>query len=335
MRVSVLIVNWNGRSLLEACLTSLARQTLPPHETIVVDNGSADDSVAYLRSCRLPGLKTRFLERNTGFSGGNNAGLPLATGDIVALLNNDAEVDPRWIESAIAEFDDPAVGMVACKIVRAERPDQIDKVGHLIYPDGLNRGRGTGQLDRGQFDRREEALWPDGCAAFYRKAMLDEIGFFDEDYFLYGEDAELGMRARWAGWRCVFQPASLVKHRHSASLGKFDPRKAFYIERNRLWTLFKTFPVAMILASPWFTCLRYALNLISMVTGRGSAAGFRRERSAATLAAALIRATWAGFAGAPRMWAKRRRLKRRLSAAEMRRLLAAHRISAREIAFQD
>ena len=93
-----------------------------------------------------------------------------------------------------------AVGMAASKILVWEDPRRIDKAGHLMYPDGQNRGRGTGQIDRGQFDRVEETLWPDGCAAMYRRAMLDEVGGFDEDFFAYADDAELGLRGRIAGW---------------------------------------------------------------------------------------------------------------------------------------
>ncbi len=334
-KVSVLIVNWNGRDLLPDCLAALKAQRSPPQEAIVVDNGSADGSRAFLEGYDWPSLKTLFLDRNTGFSGGNNAGLPLTSGDVIALLNNDAAPAPEWIERALPLFDDPSVGMVACKIVRRRQPDRIDKAGHLMYPDGLNRGRGTGQVDRGQFDRVEETLWPDGCAGFYRRSMLDEIGFFDDDFFLYGEDAELGMRARWAGWRCLYQPESLVYHRHSASLGKFDPKKAYYIERNRMWVLVKTFPLGMILLSPWLTLWRFAWNGASLVSGRGSAAGFRRERSAGALALALAKALWHGLLGAPRMWAKRKTLIRRVDAKQIKQLLRRGRISARAIALED
>ena len=123
------------------------------------------------------------------------------------MLNNDAEAEPGWLAALASAFEGrPDVGMAASKILVYEDPRRIDKVGHLIYPDGQNRGRGTGELDEGQYDRVEEVLWPDGCAAMYRRAMLDEIGGFDEDFFAYADDAELGLRARIAGWKCLYIP---------------------------------------------------------------------------------------------------------------------------------
>ena len=135
------------------------------------------------------------------------------------------------------------VGMVASKILVWEDPTRIDKCGHLIYPDGQNRGRGPGQLDHGQFDRVEEALWPDGCAALYRRAMLQDIGGFDEDFFAYADDAELGLRGRIAGWRCLYTPHAVVRHHRGATLGLGSPRRLTLIERNRVLLVVKLFPV--------------------------------------------------------------------------------------------
>jgi len=100
--------------------------------------------------------------------------------------------------------------MAASKILVWESRETIDKAGHLIYPDGQNRGRGAGELDRGQYGQVEETAWPDGCAAMYRKEMLDRIGGFDEDFFAYADDAELGLRGRLAGWRCLYMPDAVV-----------------------------------------------------------------------------------------------------------------------------
>ncbi len=134
---------------------------------------------------------------NRGFCAANNQGFAASDSEFVALLNNDAEAEPDWLEKLASAFDGrPDVGMAASKILVYEDPRRIDKAGHLIYPDGQNRGRGSGELDEGQYDRVEEILWPDGCAAMYRRAMLDEIGGFDEDFFAYADDAELGLRAQ-------------------------------------------------------------------------------------------------------------------------------------------
>ena len=338
MRVSVLIVNWNGRDLLPGCLAALARQTVAPHEIVVVDNGSEDGSADYLRECDAQGLKTRFLGTNTGFSGGNNVAFGMAEGDVVALLNNDAEPDPDWIAEALPAFEDPAVAMVACKVLRAEG-GTVDKVGHLMYRDGQNRGRGTGRPDDGRFDTDEEALWPDGCAGFYRRSALEQTltdgHLLDPDFFLYAEDAELGMRLRWAGYRCIYRHKSVVTHRHSAGLGKFGLRKLYFIERNRMWLLVKTFPLGWILVSPWFTLLRHGANALAALRGRGVAGGAARAQSPFALAGCLVRALWDGLRGAPRMWRKRSGVVKRVSDRDMKRILRTYRISLSELTGED
>ena len=202
--VSVVVVNWDRRELLRECLESLARQTVAAFEVIVVDNGSTDGSpemvVRDFSAGRPFQLQLIRNGENRGFCAANNQGMAAASGEFIALLNNDAEAGPGWLAGLIEAFrhaDD--IGMAASKILVHEDPTRIDKVGHLIYLDGQNRGRGSGELDHGQYDRLEETLWPDGCAAMYRRSMLEQIGGFDEDFFAYADDAELGLRARIAG----------------------------------------------------------------------------------------------------------------------------------------
>ena len=235
--------------MLLACLDSLAVQTFSDFEVVVVDNGSTDGSVEYLSSLafRRP-LRLIENSENRGFCAANNQGFAAAEGEFFALLNNDAEADPGWLQAmydaislkpAVGESD---VGMIASKVLVWENPATIDKCGHLIYPDGQNRGRGAGQTDRGQFDRMEEALWPDGCACLYRRAMLDEVGGFDEQFFAYADDAELGLRARIAGWNCLYAPGAVVRHHRGATLGLNSARRLTLIERNRVLLVAKLFP---------------------------------------------------------------------------------------------
>jgi len=335
MRVTVLVLEWNGASVLPACLASLDALDPPADEILVVDNAGTDGSGEWLRTHRQDRVRTLFLDENKGYAGGNNAGLETVETEIVALLNNDTEVDPGFIAAALRHFEDPSVGMVACKTLRHGQRDTIDKVGHLIYPDGMNRGRGTGEPDDGRFDAVEEALWPDGSGAFYRKSMLDEIGFLDERFFLYGEDAELGMRARWAGYRCIFEPGSIVYHHHSAGLGRYSPQKLYYIERNRLWLMAKTCPLSWLLLSPVTTTWRYLVNGWALLTGRGAAGAAGRASSKDAIAGAVLRAWWDGLRGMPGMLASRRSYPRQLSGRAMRALLRRHRITARALATRD
>lgn len=335
---SVIVLNWNGRELLAACLEALRRQTLAGLEVIVVDNGSTDGSAAMLRERFGDLAEVIELEENTGFAQGNNIGMAAARGRYVLLLNNDAEPEPGWARELVRAADaDERIGMCASKIVNAEDPGLIDNTGHLLYRDGLNRGRGRLERDAGQWDRPGEALFPSGCAALYRTAMLREIGAFDRAFFAYGDDTDLGLRGRLAGWRCAYVPTAVVRHRYSATSGGYSPFKAFHVERNRVWVAAKYFPLRYLLASPWWTLVRFALQGWGALTGRGAAGRFTRERSAGALVAVLLRAYASALAGLPAMWRERRRLAplRRVSTAEFGRWLREHGISAREIALKD
>src|SRR5215472_16689624 len=206
MRISVIVVNWNRCDLLRACLLSLARQTFTDLEVIVVDNGSSDGS-AEMVTGEFPAVRLIRNVENRGFCAANNQGFATARGELIALLNNDAEAEPFWLAALAKAFSgNSSIGMAASKILVYADPARIDKAGHLMYPDGQNRGRGSGETDYGQYDSQQETLWPDGCAAMYRKDMLERIGGFDEDFFAYGDDAELGLRTQIAGWRCIYVP---------------------------------------------------------------------------------------------------------------------------------
>lgn len=336
MQISVIVVNWNGRPHLAATLAALRGQTLRPQKIIVVDNGSTDGSEKDLAELDWPELKTVLLDRNTGFAAGNNAALPHVEGEAIALLNNDAVPHADWLmHAADAMASDGDVGMIACKIMRLSAPHVIDKCGHLIYSDGLNRGRGTGETDGATYQHRQEALWPDGCAALFRRRAIDEVGFFDEAFFCYGEDADLGFRLRWAGYRCLFEPKALVYHHHSASLGKFSPYKAYLIERNRWWVLIKNYPFSWILWSPVATLMRYGYNLGSMFMGSGSAAEFQSQHGSLALAKALLKANLHGILGIPQAWRKRRQVMRKVKGREIVETLKKYRISAKQIALKD
>ncbi len=336
--VSVIVVNWNGLAYLPECLGSLALQSYPALEIVVVDNGSTDGSLEYLR--RDHGERVRLVESpaNTGFAGGNNLGIRAAKGDYLALINNDAAADARWVEALVAAAEsDPRVGMCASKIYVWDRPGVLDGAGLLLSGDGIGRGRGRLELDREEFAREEEVLLPSGCAALYRRAMLDEIGLFDEEFFAYCEDTDLGLRGRIAGWRCRYVPGAVVRHRYSGSTAPHSPFKAFQVERNRIWVVVKCFPPSFAAASVLYTLARYALQLYGAVTGQGAAARIADKQSPVALAGILLRAWGAAFAGLPEMLRRRRHIEalRRISRRELARLLRGHRIRLSELALRD
>jgi GT2 family glycosyltransferase len=338
--VTVVVVNWNRCKLLKACLDSLAAQRHASFEVVVVDNGSHDGSVEMIQKLRDTFPQPLHLIKNVdnrGFCAANNQGIGASRADFVALLNNDAEADPNWLielEKVIRTSDD--VGMTASKIVVWEDPQRIDKVGHLIYPDGQNRGRGTGQIDRGQFDQVEEVLWPDGCAAMYRRAMLDEIGGFDEDFFAYADDAELGLRGRIAGWQSLSAPGAVVRHHRGASLGLGSARRLTLIERNRVLLAVKLFPWNLLWLNGAYLAIRILGGTWAAIRNKGELRHYSGKTGKLTAAMALIRGTVSALPLIPRMLRKRREFlkKSRLSPNQIRALLLRHRIPLRELSEQ-
>lgn len=271
---------------------------------------------------------------NRGFCAANNQGIASALGEWIALLNNDAEARPEWL-SAMCRVVDGRLdyGMVACKILVYEDPRKIDKAGHLIYLDGQNRGRGSGQFDEGQFDRVEDVLWPDGCAAMYRASMLQEIGGFDEDLFAYADDAELGLRARIAGWKCVYAPDAVVLHHRGSTLGLLSGRRLELIERNRILLAVRHFPWVLLCGNGFFALARFLAGAWAGFRGKGEVARFPGLRGKARVAAALCRGSLQAVGMIPSTLQKRKtsRNLRRLTPKEVRELLLRYRISLKEL----
>jgi GT2 family glycosyltransferase len=331
--ISCIVVNWNRREMLRAALTSLASQDYPHTEIIVVDNGSTDGSLQMCES-EFPAIRLIRNARNLGFCAANNQGIAAARGEFVALLNNDAEAAPAVLSSLLRLFDDrPGVGMAAAKIVVWEDPGLIDKAGHLIYPDGQNRGRGTGERDTGQFDRVEDVLWPDGCAAMYRKSMLHQIGGFDEDFFAYGDDAELGLRARIAGWKCLYTPHAVVCHHRGSTLGLASIQRLKLIERNRVLLAVKLFPWSLLIWNKYYYLRRLLAGAGAAMRGEGETALFPGFRGKLKLIAGLFLGDVSALLLIPRMLLKRISLRRirKLKGAEVRALILDHRISLRDL----
>ena len=340
--VAVVVVNWNRRDLLRRCLQSLERQSI--HElfdVVVVDNGSADQSAGMARREFEGNSKFRInvIEnaKNRGFCAANNQGFGASKTDFVALLNNDAEADEHWLENLLRAFDGPAsVGMAASKILVYEDPRRIDKVGHLMFPDGQNRGRGSGELDDGQYDQIEEVLWPDGCAAMYRRAMLDEIGGFDEEFFAYADDAELGLRARIAGWGCLYIPDAVVRHHRGSTLGLRSTRRLELIERNRVLLAVKLFPWSLLCLNVPYWLARTAAGLWAALRNRGEVARYPGIRGKLRVLFALLKGNLQALRMIPGMLRKRRDLSsiRKLTPREVKHLLRRHRISLSELSEQ-
>lgn len=246
----MVILNYNGRRYLDACLDALMAQELDGgFEVVVVDNASEDSSVEHLHE-RWPQVLVVQAGRNLGFAGGNNLGLRHTRGEHVVLLNNDTRVRPGWLRALVAVAEaDPAMGAVTSKLVFMDRPGVIQNAGGLVLTDGSGGDRGTGEDDRHQFDAREEVFAACGCAVLLTRRMLEDVGTFDDTFFVYYEDTDLSWRMRLRGWQIVYEPAAVVEHVHSGTSQEWSPFFIFHVDRNRLFMIIKNAPAGFVLRS--------------------------------------------------------------------------------------
>jgi GT2 family glycosyltransferase len=317
-KISVIIPNWNGAHLLPTCLDSLRRQSYAKCEIIVVDNASTDGSLALLTR-DYADVRVLALLRNTGFTGACNAGIRASRGEFVALLNSDTEADEHWLAEVIAAFErHPEAGLVASKMRLFDRRDTLHTAGDFVRLDGTPGNRGVWQRDEGQFDREEYVFSACGGSAAYRRAMLDEIGLLDQDFFFSLEDVDLAWRAQLAGWKCVFAPQALVYHKLAATGG--GPTASFYDGRNLLWVIAKNYPGSL-WKHHWREVARAQLRL--------TREALRAWRGAA--ARARLRGQLAGLLGLPRLLRKRRAIQssRRVSDEYLRQALSDPRTNSK------
>jgi len=324
--------------LLGECLDSVLAQSFRRFETIVVDNGSTDGSTEFVRARYGERVRWLPLPGNAGYGGGNNRGIEVARGEWVVFLNNDTQADARWLEElSEAARRNPETEIFACKVLNYYRRDEIDTVGHLLYPDGINRGRGRLEKDTGQYDREEEVFFPSGCAAAYRKDLLLALGGFDEAFFAYGDDTELGLRARLLGARCLLVPGAVVYHKYSATTGSYSEFKVYQVERNRVWVALKCFPLRWILLSPFYTIFRMAHHLAAALRKKGAAGRFTEQGSAWGLVRVVLRAYRDAMARLPSILAERRKIRsmQTVSSRQFSEWLRRFRLTAREAAWKD
>lgn len=231
-RTTVVVLNWNGKDLLDECLGSLAEQTDKRFEVLLVDNGSVDGSIAYVKQA-FPWVKVLALPENFGFAKGNNLGIRTVTSERIALLNNDTRVDPRWLEELNDALDaHPEVGFCASKMLNYYEPDVIDTAGDQLAV-GLAVKRGAGQNDAEEYSSARYVFGACAGAALYRKTLLDQVGLFDETFGTNYEDVDLSFRAQLAGWKCLYVPGAVVYHK----VGETKKRtgwRAMESHRNRL-----------------------------------------------------------------------------------------------------
>jgi GT2 family glycosyltransferase len=281
-KITVIIVNWNGEQFLERCLLALMAQTVKPHEIILLDNASSDNSVELVR--RFPSVRLMPLCENTGFARGNNLAIEAAStkSEWIALLNPDAFAEPRWLEALLTATEShPEFDVFGSKLVNAADPQVLDGAGDVYHCSGRVWRMGHGSFVPASVEHEREVFSPCAAAALYRRSALRELGGFDEDYFCYVEDVDLGFRLRLAGYRCLYVPQSVVHHVGSGTTGGQHSAFAVYHgHRNLVWTFVKDMPGILF----WLLLpLHLALNLGSIIwfawRGQGGVI-FRAKRDA-------------------------------------------------------
>jgi GT2 family glycosyltransferase len=274
MLVSIIIANWNGRHLLPGCLDALRLQTRPPDEVLIVDNASTDDSIPFI-SQEYPWATVLPLPRNLGLAGATNAGIARSRGDILVTLNNDTIPEPTWLAALCAPFaHDARLGSTMSTMLFAHAPTRIASAGLAVHRNGLVLDDLLG-ASHGELAAQPRPIFgPSAGAAAYRRAMLEDTGAFDEDFFMYLEDADLAWRGRLRGWDSLHVPDAATLHIYSASSGQGSPLKQYHLARNRLWCLRKNLPTELAWQH-WREIVGYDLGALAYATLRGQRAGLR------------------------------------------------------------
>ena len=310
-RISVIIPNWNGQHYLQVCLNALRKQSYPDLEVIIADNASEDGSQIFIQE-QYPEVILLELPQNRGFTGACNAGMEVATGEYIALLNNDTELDSDWARNVVDALKrHPEASFAASKMLLFDQRDTFHTAGDFFRVDGMPGNRGVWQKDVGQYDEEEFVFSACGGSSVYRREMLEDIGFLDDDFYFSCEDIDLSWRAQLQGYRCLYVPSAIVYHQLSATGGGVTA--SYYNGRNYIYLLVKDYP-SDLWRQYWFAILKLQSRLAweALKAWRGEAARAR------------LRGMLHGLMDLPKLLRKRQRVQsqRRVSKAYLESILS-------------
>lgn len=305
--VSVVIVNFNGALYIEKCLDSFVKQNRKPDEILIVDNNSQDNSVEFIKKS-FPQVNIIKSPENNGYGAALNIGIKNSKGNILILGNNDLCVDPFWLDNILKEFTEHKnCGLAASKVLYMDEPQKINSTGMLFYKDMSAVNRGLDEIDKGQYDNREEVFGAYGVLMAFRKEVFDKIGLFDEDYFLFREEDEFMWRMRRHGWITRYAPAAKVFHKRSANTKLFSPLKLYYSERNRFFNVLKYMPLRCNFTMLPFALYRYWINfMLAFTQGRTKKSEQLKITSKILLMLIIFKAWMHAFYSFPKMYKKRK-----------------------------
>ena len=267
MTTAVVILNWNGKKMLERFLPSVTAHTQGDAEVIIADNGSTDDSLDFVRA-QYPGLRIIELDKNYGFAGGYNRALQQVKADYYVLLNDDVEVTPGWIEPVVAQMQQhPDTAICQPKLLMYDQRDTFEYAGgaggfldKYGYPFCRGRMFTSLEQDNGQYNTPSEIFWASGAAMFVRADVWHQLGGLDDDFFAHMEEIDFCWRAKNAGYRVEYCPQSTVFHVGGGTLPKSNPRKTYLNFRNNMALLYKNLPKRRL---AWVMCSRIVLDYVA------------------------------------------------------------------------
>ncbi|MEA1937282.1 MAG: glycosyltransferase family 2 protein [Patescibacteria group bacterium] len=344
-KVAIIIINWNGKHLLEECLSSAENQDYSNYKIIFVDNGSKDKSVEFVKE-KFPEIEVISLGKNTGFAKANNVGIHKAFEDpeieYVALLNNDAMTEKSWLSEMVEVIkQDNKIGSVAPKILKYFRRDIIDSMGDMIHLDGTGISNRANEVNNEHYNKIAEVFGISGCSCLYSRKMLEDIqvdsDFFDSDFFLYLEDVDLNWRARLKGWKCFVIPNAIVYHKHSETTKLYSPLKAFYVNRNRYFVIIKNYSLFLLPKAIFYLFYRYFYSIKSIKKDSGSSARLVEKSGFSEIIKIVIKGWIDVLKYAPRMIKKRFYIQKnkKISNKEIKKIIKKYEVDLKKVTYSE
>ncbi len=339
INTAIVIANWNGRKYLKDCFESLRGQTFQNFKIIFVDNGSTDGSIDFVRES-FPETEIMELEKNTGFTGGYNTGIERALENenikYIVILNNDIKLDEKCLAELVnCAEKHPKAASIQPKVLNFFERNKIDCAGILLSVDGVATNRGYAESDGGQYDEEKEIFGANGTASLFSRKVLEKTEFsageyFDGCYFAYYEDVDLAWRIRLSGFESYYCPKAIVYHIHSATANRISGIKAYYLNRNRFFTLIKNYSLCRLMLILFvFTPVRYIILLLRVIMKRGRKSQEIAGQKKLAVAKKILRAWGSVIANLPDLARKRRAIqkKKTVSKKEIKKWFKKYKIN--------